>query len=204
MSISRAKGRIIVTCGPSYEPIDKVRRLTNQSTGKLGIALANRLARSGWEVTCFKAEGSTCPDQLVGAERITFTTNDDLLRRIDGLPYREDVAGFFHVAALCDYKVKEIKGADGVLLESAKIPSRKGDLTLTLEPATKIIGKLRTLFPQSRIVGWKYELNGTREDAIEAGWKQVAQNGTDACVVNGAAYGEGFGVLDRSGSRIVH
>ena len=53
-------------------------------------------------------------------------------------------------------------------------------------------------------MGWKYELEGAREDAIEKGWTQIAQNGTDACVVNGAAYGEGFGVLERAGSGIAH
>ncbi|MHA3772087.1 phosphopantothenoylcysteine decarboxylase domain-containing protein [Verrucomicrobiota bacterium sgz303538] len=204
MSTTPRKGRVIVTCGPSFEPIDQVRRLTNQSTGKLGILLANRLARSGWDTICFKGEGATCPDALVGAERVTFSTNDDLLRRLTALPYRDEVAAIFHVAALCDFKVKQATGADGVPLDSAKISSRAGEVTLTLEPATKIIGQLRALFPHSRIVGWKYELNGKREDAIEKGWNQIAQNGTDACVVNGAAYGEGFGVLERAGSGIAH
>lgn len=204
MSTRLPKGRIIITCGPSFEPIDKVRRLTNQSTGKLGVVLANRLARSGWEVTCFKAEMATCPDPLVGPERVTFTTNDDLLRKLEGLTYREDVAAFFHVAALCDYKVKQVSDVRGPIIDTAKISSRIGELTLTLEPATKVIGKLRKLFPHSRLIGWKYELNGKREDAIEKGWQQIAQNGTDACVVNGAAYGEGFGVLERAGSGIAH
>ncbi|HVY71907.1 MAG TPA: phosphopantothenoylcysteine decarboxylase, partial [Verrucomicrobiae bacterium] len=37
--------KVIVTCGPSYEPIDEVRRLTNFSTGELGVLLAEELAR---------------------------------------------------------------------------------------------------------------------------------------------------------------
>ena len=39
--------KIIVTCGPSYEPIDEVRRITNFSTGELGSRLARALARAG-------------------------------------------------------------------------------------------------------------------------------------------------------------
>ena len=42
--------KVIVTCGPSYEPIDQVRRLTNFSTGELGVHLSNQLARVGFEV----------------------------------------------------------------------------------------------------------------------------------------------------------
>jgi phosphopantothenoylcysteine decarboxylase/phosphopantothenate--cysteine ligase len=39
--------KVIVTCGPSYEPIDQVRRLTNFSTGELGVLLSDELARAG-------------------------------------------------------------------------------------------------------------------------------------------------------------
>jgi phosphopantothenoylcysteine synthetase/decarboxylase len=204
MSSPARKGRIIVTCGPSYEPIDQVRRITNLSTGKLGILLANRLARSGWDVACLKGEAATCPDALVGAERITFSTNDDLLKRLTQLPYRNEVSAIFHSAALCDFKVKQVAGAERSPETPGKHSSRSGELTITLEPATKLIGQLRGLFPQARIVGWKYEVDGTRADAVEKGWNQMAQNGTDACVVNGPAYGEGFGVLERAGKGVVH
>ncbi len=42
--------KVIVTTGPSYEPIDEVRRITNFSSGELGLLLANTLARAGCEV----------------------------------------------------------------------------------------------------------------------------------------------------------
>jgi phosphopantothenoylcysteine synthetase/decarboxylase len=51
--------KVIVTCGPSSEPIDEVRRITNFSTGELGIQLSNGLARAGFEVFCFKGAAST-------------------------------------------------------------------------------------------------------------------------------------------------
>ena len=56
----RRMTRVVVTCGPSYEPIDEVRRLTNFSTGELGILLANALSSAGYDVLCFKGVGATC------------------------------------------------------------------------------------------------------------------------------------------------
>ena len=46
--------KIIVTTGPSFEPIDEVRRITNFSTGELGVLLANSFAQAGAEVFCLK------------------------------------------------------------------------------------------------------------------------------------------------------
>ena len=48
------------------------------------------------------------------------------------------------------------------------------------------------------IVGWKYELSGSRETSVAKAWKQIAQNRTDACVLNGAAYGPGFALCERN------
>jgi phosphopantothenoylcysteine synthetase/decarboxylase len=193
--------RAIVTCGPSYEPIDRVRRITNFSTGKLGVMLSNRLARAGWRVMCLKGVMATHPEPLAeGVEWIPFSTNDDLLERLRAVPARHGVTAVFHAAALADFKVKEVRGAEGSLVEAAKIPSRAGELTIVLEPGTKLLPELRTLFRSAQIVGWKYELVGTREDALEKGRRQMAENGTDLCVVNGSAYGHGFGALAPDGS----
>jgi phosphopantothenoylcysteine synthetase/decarboxylase len=192
----------VITCGPSYEPIDEVRRITNHSTGELGLALANRLADAGWRVECFLGTGATHHAPLEpGVHRHRFTTNEDLLRRLVELPEREKVGALFHAAALCDFRVKRTVAADGAALESPKISSRAGGITVELEPAPKIIGELRPLFPNSAIVGWKYELSGTVEGVWHKGRRQIEENRTDLCVVNGAAYGEGFGILERDGAR---
>jgi phosphopantothenoylcysteine synthetase/decarboxylase len=191
---------VIVTCGPAYEPIDEVRRLTNHSTGELGVVLANRLAEAQWAVTCLMGVGATCCEPLApSVRRVPFTTNDDLLGRLSELPGREGFAAVFHAAALCDFRVRQTLGAEGAPLHGPKISSRRGEITLVLEPAPKVIGQLRGLFPGSRVVGWKYELGGSREEVFETGRRQIQENGTDACVVNGAAYGDGFGVLLRGG-----
>ena len=117
-----------------------------------------------------------------------FSTNDDLLEKLGSIVEREGVGAVFHAAALADFRVERSGG-------QRKISSRAGPLTLTLLPATKLIARLRALFPKAWIVGWKYELDGTREQVIAKAQRQLAENGTDVCVVNGAAYGDGFGFL---------
>jgi phosphopantothenate---cysteine ligase (CTP) len=193
--------RIVVTCGPAIAPIDSVRRITNLSTGELGIRLANALAAAGHEVICLKGEAATSPIAL--SEKIeakTFSTNDDLAAQLEAVGFVEFV---FHAAALCDYEVDGVRDEMGALQTSAKIPSRAGELHLTLRPARKLLPELREVFPGARIVGWKYELDGALADALHAGEHQLEDCGTDFCVVNGAAYGEGFGLLDREG-RVRH
>jgi phosphopantothenoylcysteine synthetase/decarboxylase len=48
----------LVTCGPAYEPIDGVRRITNESTGEIGTILSESLSAFGFEVLAFAAK---CP-----------------------------------------------------------------------------------------------------------------------------------------------
>lgn len=185
--------RIVVTCGPSYEPIDEVRRITNFSTGKLGTLLSERLAATGHQVECLRGDMATWPAPGSPVKVIPFSTNDHLLSRMEALTERETVNAVLHAAALADFTVRRDS-------TERKLCSRSGELTLTLVPATKLIGRLRELFPKARIVGWKYELDGDRESVLARGRSQIAINQTDACILNGAAYGRGFGALLADGS----
>ena len=185
--------KVIVTTGPSYEPIDDVRRITNFSTGELGVLVANALAREGHEVFCLKGTYATTAVALVKAQAVPFNTNDHLHEKFTQLARAHDIGAVFHVAALCDYKVAAVADDRGARQGAAKIDSRAGALTLTLAPARKVIAGLRELFPKATLVGWKYELNGTRADALAKAWRQLRECRTDACVVNGRAWGEGFG-----------
>jgi phosphopantothenoylcysteine synthetase/decarboxylase len=196
LDVLRNPMRVLLTCGPSYEPIDDVRRITNFSTGQLGVRLANALTHAGHAVTCFKGVGATTHERVESARVVPFSTNDDLLARLAAVERREEIDAFLHAAALSDFKVQRDGSGE------RKLSSRAGSFTLTLVPAAKVIAKLRGLFPRARIVGWKYELDGTREEALAKGARQIAENATDACVVNGAAYGHGFGVL-RPGEPLV-
>jgi phosphopantothenate---cysteine ligase (CTP) len=182
---------IIVTCGPSYEPIDQVRRITNFSTGRLGITLANAFVDAGHNVICLKGEQATDPTPLRAQKTISFTTNDDLAQKLQQLT-TEKIDAIFHAAALADFKVASVQNAAGQKITSAKFPTRAENLTLTLEPTKKVLPKLRHWFPNAKIIGWKYELTGTREEAINKALQQITEASTNACVLNGAAYGPGF------------
>ncbi|HEY5894225.1 MAG TPA: phosphopantothenoylcysteine decarboxylase [Chthoniobacterales bacterium] len=189
--------RVIVTCGPSFEPIDEVRRITNFSTGELGVMLADHLADSGFEVICLRGVASTYPIDPTEATVIPFSTNDDLEAELDALSTEGGFVGVFHAAALCDYRVRHVADRDGQIVGSGKISSREGPLTLTLEPSTKIISKMRTWFPDSRIVGWKYELEGTVESVFAKVSRQIAENRLNGCVANGRAFGQGYGFCQK-------
>jgi len=191
--------KILLTCGPSYEPIDGARRMTNMSTGKLGVTLANFFSDAGHEVTCLKGEGSTCPGPVRTARLETFTTNDDLAQQLESISRVENVDAILHAAALCDYRVDQVLNASGEAMTSTKFATRDGRLHLVLAPAVKVLPRIRGWFPDARIVGWKYELAGTRDDAFSKAWKQLHDCHTDACVLNGAAYGEGFALCHADG-----
>ena len=180
---------VIVTCGPAYEPIDAVRRITNHSTGELGAALAEALAAEGFDVLCLRGEMASFPAPH-GVRVLDFSTNESL--RIELEKINEPPAAIFHAAALGDFVVAGIEGAE----ITGKITSGTPELRISLRPAAKLLPDLRDLFPESLIVGWKYELDGTRPDVLAKGHKQIATARTDACVVNGAAYGPGFGFLE--------
>ena len=191
--------KIIITCGPSYEPIDGARRLTNMSTGRLGLTLANALTDAGHEVVCLKGEGATCREPLGGAQLQSFTTNDDLARQLQELSESFPADAVLHAAALCDFKVARVVTASGDASAAQKISTRAGEVTLVLAPTLKVLPKLRQWFPRAVIVGWKYELAGTREDAFAAAWRQLLECHSNACVLNGAAYGAGFAVCEPGG-----
>ena len=183
----------VITCGPAYAPIDAVRRITNFATGEIGTLLAEELASRGWNVVCLRGEGSTAAPP-VGVKVASFSTNDSLEKILQGQP--QDVAAVFQAAALCDFEVAGISGAEGV----KKLSSRSGTVSLDLRPAVKVLPKLRGFFPGAKIVGWKFECDGGRNEAIGRGLAQIGDASTDACVVNGPAFGVGFGFLLPDGS----
>jgi phosphopantothenoylcysteine synthetase/decarboxylase len=193
--------KIVITSGPSYEPLDRVRRLTNFSTGELGTLLAETFAAAGHQVIFFRGEASTFAPPLWPVEVHPFSTNDDLESHLRRLLLKEEVAIVFQVAALCDFRVKEITNETGEVQDANKISSRNEELKITLERMPKIIASLRRMFPASLLVGWKYELDGNTEDVVAKGRQQMDDYLTDVSVLNGTAYGSGFGFIARSGER---
>ena len=192
----------IVTAGPTYEELDDVRRLTNFSTGRLGSELAAFLMECGHEVTLLRGYYSTWHGQTGSSHAQTFTTTDDLRLRLMALA-GTGVKAVFHAAAVSDFGFGKIwsRSADGQLTEvqSAKLTTRGGSLLAELVPTPKIIHHLRDWFTNACIVGWKYEVEGSRETVLSLARRQLAESRTDACVANGSAYGRGFGLVPAQG-----
>jgi phosphopantothenoylcysteine decarboxylase/phosphopantothenate--cysteine ligase len=189
----------IVTAGPTFEKLDEVRRLTNFSTGRLGTELAGFLSAHGHDVTLLIGEQATWRGERNAGRVETFTTTANLRERLQTLTGKADAV--FQAAAVSDFTFGKVwrRNSTGELVEikGGKISTREGTLMAELLPTPKVISELRTWFPQARLVGWKFEVEGTREEVLRFAEKQMSECQTDACVVNGAAYGEGFGLVGK-------
>jgi phosphopantothenate---cysteine ligase (CTP) len=192
----------IVTAGPAFEPLDDVRRLTNFSTGRLGTDLANYLAARGHNVLLLLGEQATYSGERRAKRVESFSTAADLRAKLKSLAAKK-VDAIFHAAAVSDFSFGRIFAPDAanklVEIKGKKISTRQGKLLVELLPTAKIIAELRGWFPRTKIVGWKFEADGKRADAVAAARRQLTECSTDLCVVNGPAYGEGFGLLGKKG-----
>ena len=192
----------IVTAGPTYENLDQVRRLTNFSTGRLGTELANYLTEQGHAVTMLIGAEANYSGKRKAQRVETFTTTADLHDRLQAQS-GPSVQAVFHAAAVSDFTFGKIftRSSQGKLtaVKSGKLSTRQGTLLAELTPTPKIIASLRSWFPQARLVGWKYEVDGNRETVLAAAQRQLQECLTDICVANGPAYGVGFSLVTANG-----
>lgn len=193
----------IVTAGPTFEPLDGVRRLTNFSTGRLGSELASFLSAHDHETTLLIGQHAVCHGECRVQKVETFTTTANLRERLQARA-GQPIEAVFHAAAVSDFAFGKIwrRSPQGELTEikAGKLSTRQGPLLAELLPTPKIIAELRHWFPGARLVGWKYEVDGDRTRVIRLAQEQIAQCRTDACVGNGPAYGPGFGLVTGGGA----
>ena len=109
--------RVLVSAGPTQEPIDPVRVITNLSSGKMGYAVARAAADAGAQVTL--VSGPVALRAPGGVRRIDVRTAADMFQAVKTAAPQSDV--FISVAAVADYRVKspsahKIKKANGVAL----------------------------------------------------------------------------------------
>ncbi len=116
---------MLVTAGPTEEPIDPVRLLTNASSGRMGYAVARAAREAGAQVTL--VSGPVALPTPQGVERIDVRTAREMFEVVKKAAPRSDV--FVSVAAVADYRVKDpsprkIKKANGrpVSLELVENP----------------------------------------------------------------------------------
>ena len=94
--------RVLVTAGPTEEPIDPVRVITNSSSGKMGYAVARAAREAGAEVTL--VSGPVTLAAPAGVSRVSVRTAHEMFDAVKKRAGRCDI--FFSVAAVADYKAK--------------------------------------------------------------------------------------------------
>src|SRR5947207_11555228 len=94
--------KCVVTAGPTFEPLDEVRRLINFSTGRLGSELANYLVSRGHRVTLLLGQQATWGGEFHAQELVNFGTTADLRARLQGFSGKS-VEAIVHAAAVSDF-----------------------------------------------------------------------------------------------------
>lgn len=148
-----AKKKILITAGPTYEPIDTVRGITNQSSGKMGYAVARAAAEAGAEVTL--VSGTTALPAPAGVERVDVTTALEMHKEVMARAKQADV--FISVAAVADYHPVDPK--------SHKIKRGNGNLIIELAPNPDILGEVAALPKGPFCVGFAAETEDLKANA---------------------------------------
>ena len=145
--------QVLVTAGPTYEPIDTVRGITNLSSGKMGYAVAQAAAEAGAHVVL--VSGKTALPTPAGVERIDVVTAQEMHGAVMARAKGADV--FIGVAAVSDYHVVDAK--------SHKIKRAKGNLDIELAPNPDILGEVAALAKGPFCVGFAAETENLTEYA---------------------------------------
>lgn len=164
---------VLITAGPTIEPIDTVRILTNQSSGKTGVLLAKEMISAGAKVTLVYGPGTEKPPK--GAKIILIKTVQQMFDAVK----KELKAKKFHVAILsaapADYTTTPIK---------SKIKSDKPSITIKLKKAPKIIDNIKKIQEDIFLVGFKAETNISRQKLIESAKKKLKNSRSDLIIAN--------------------
>ncbi|CAD5244360.1 bifunctional phosphopantothenoylcysteine decarboxylase/phosphopantothenate--cysteine ligase CoaBC [Thermococcus camini] len=164
--------RVLVTAGATREYIDPIRYITNASSGRMGVAIAEEAEFRGAEVTLIRTKGSV-PSFV--ESQVEVETVEDMLEAIENELKAKKYDIVVLAAAVSDFRVKE--------KASVKIKSGK-TLTLELEPTPKIINRVKKLQPDTFLVGFKAETGLSGEELIEAARRQIERAGSDLVVAN--------------------
>jgi phosphopantothenoylcysteine decarboxylase/phosphopantothenate--cysteine ligase len=147
---------VLITAGPTEEPVDPVRVLTNTSSGKMGYAVARAAREAGAEVTLVSGPVALATPQ--GVSRVDVRTAQEMFEAVKKSVKGCDV--FFSVAAVADYRVKNPA--------TQKIKKDNGkDLSLDLEENPDILAWVAALPKPPFCVGFAAESEKLSRNAAE-------------------------------------
>jgi phosphopantothenoylcysteine decarboxylase/phosphopantothenate--cysteine ligase len=186
--------KILITAGPTREPFDPVRFITNYSSGKMGYALANAARRRGAEVALISG-----PTTLAVPPGIAFVSVASAVEMRNAVMERmEGATIIIKAAAVADYRP--------AIRSGSKIKKRQGTLTLSLERNPDIIAEIGKIKGRRILVGFAVET----ENLVENAMVKLVEKNMDLIVANDVTQvGAGFGhdtniirILDREGGQM--
>jgi len=172
--------KILVTSGPTREPLDPVRFISNHSSGKMGAAIADAFAALGAEVHCVAGPSETYPTPYANLHTYKVETAQQMYEQCTALWASMD--GAVMAAAVADYRPSEVA--------EQKIPHREQTLQLALAACPDIAKALgATKRPDQVLVGFALETGNGLDNAH----RKLMQKNMDLCVLNTLAdVGAGF------------
>lgn len=187
-----SRERVVVTAGPTSEPIDPIRTITNRSSGKMGYALADAARRRGAAVTLIS--GPTRLPPPAGVEVVAVETAAEMRQAV--LEYTEKATVLIMAAAVADFRPASAK--------PAKIKKGASPLTIDLVPTEDILKAVTARGRGLFVVGFAAET----ERVVERASEKLKAKGLDLIVANDVSVpGIGFGaddnevtLIDRSGA----
>jgi phosphopantothenoylcysteine decarboxylase/phosphopantothenate--cysteine ligase len=176
--------RILITAGPTRSYLDAFRYITNPSSGKMGVAIAENALARGAEVTLVYGPASAKPPRA--ANVIPIETTDEMLNAVVNELKSKKYHAAILSAAAADYGAADRK--------MEKTPSGKKEWMLQLKPLPKVVENVKKVAPEVYLVGFKAEYNLSDEELIDRAYKRLKGAGMDLIVANDVARkGVGFG-----------
>ncbi|MGB0369066.1 MAG: bifunctional phosphopantothenoylcysteine decarboxylase/phosphopantothenate--cysteine ligase CoaBC [Flavobacteriales bacterium] len=182
--------RVLITAGPTHEPIDPVRFIGNRSSGKMGVAIAEELSVSGAQVTLVCGPSNVKSSDSIS--RVNVQTAQEMFDEVMRLQQDSDI--LIMSAAVADYRPKLVAGQ--------KIKKKEQTLSIELEPTQDILASLGKIKRENQVlVGFALETENGEENAK----LKLKKKNCDLLVLNSLQdAGAGFGhdtnkvsILDR-------
>jgi phosphopantothenoylcysteine decarboxylase/phosphopantothenate--cysteine ligase len=166
--------RILITAGPTRAYLDAFRYITNPSSGKMGIALAQNAVSRGADVTLVYGPGEAVPPRDVKV--IEIKTTEDMLEAVTHELKEKKYDAAILSAAAADYGPAERK--------MEKTPSGRKEWIIELKPLPKVVEKVKKVDPSVFLVGFKAEYNLPDEELVDRAYKRMKGANMDLIVAN--------------------
>ena len=171
-------GHVLVTSGPTRAYLDRIRYISNTSSGSLGSRIVESLINRDVPVIHLHGQGSETPDinnnHLL--ESIPVATVNDLIDNIEKIAGSGAIFAVVHAMAVLDYVPES-------LLDAKKNSGGEyWDVRLVKTP--KVIGIIRKLMPDAYCVGFKLEAGVTEEQLIEKAGVLLQSYNLDLVIAN--------------------